>query len=265
MRADIEALDFEKMSEIRARVDAMVRDPAVAARLKAWYRQLCKRPCFHEEYLGVFNLPWVHLVDTDGRGIERITPAGVVAAGVEYPVDCIVYASGFKLTPNRSYDFDVVGRSGAKLAEYWSAGMRSLHGVHVHGFPNAFFLQPSQGANFSANVPHNLTDMAETITAVVSHMLAGGLAEVEVTRQAEDVWLEQLKSSPGAISFLSDCTPGYYNNEGQVNPATFRNGYRQGPMAYFRLMSRWRKAGDFEGLEFRGPIARINGGSLITC
>ena len=92
------------MSEIRARVDAIVGDPATAERLKAWYRQLCKRPCFHDEYLSAFNLPSVRLIDTDGRGVERITPAGVVVAGVEYPVDCIIYASGLKSAPSPSGD-----------------------------------------------------------------------------------------------------------------------------------------------------------------
>jgi cation diffusion facilitator CzcD-associated flavoprotein CzcO len=258
LQADIEALDLEKMSEIRERVDAVVRDPATAARLKAWHRQLCKRPCFHEEYLSVYNLPSVHLVDTDGKGVQKITADGVVAAGVEYPVDCIIYASGFEVAPTRSYDFEMTGRCGQRLTEYWSAGMRSLHGIHVHGFPNAFFFLPAQGANFAANIPHNLTDMGQTIAAIVSHMRGHGLAEVEAMSQAESAWLRQLEPSPSAISFLSSCTPGYYNNEGHIRPEAFWNGYRHGSLAYFRLMSRWRKSGDFQGLEFgqRPPIQR---------
>ena len=256
LRADIEALDFEKMSEIRARVDAVVRDPATAARLKAWYRQLCKRPCFSQDYLSAYNLPSVHLVDTDGKGVERITPAGVVAAGVEYRVDCIIYASGFEVAPVRSHDFAMTGRAGVKLTEYWSTGMRSLHGLHVRNFPNAFFLLPNQAANFAANVPHNLTDMAQTIAVVISHVLARGFERVEAEEQAERAWLEQLKPNPSAISFLSDCTPGYYNNEGQVSPDSLRNGYRLGPLAYFRLMKRWRSSGDFPGLAFgHRPVA----------
>ena len=114
--ADFEAADHEKMSEIRARVDAIVGDPATGERLKAWYRQLCKRPCFHDEFLGAFNLPSVHLVDTDGQGVERITPAGVVVAGVEYPVDCIIYASGFEVgtEPIRRFGFNLTGRDGSQ-------------------------------------------------------------------------------------------------------------------------------------------------------
>src|SRR6202165_2343881 len=97
MRAAFEDSDFEKMEEIRARVDTIVGDRATAAKVKAWYGQLCKRPCFHDEYLQAFHAPGTHLVDTDGRGVERITETGVEAGGKEYRLDCIVYASGFEV------------------------------------------------------------------------------------------------------------------------------------------------------------------------
>src|SRR5262249_43774714 len=200
-----------------ARLDTIVADPVTAQQLKAWYRQLCKRPCFHDEYLSAYNLPSVQLVDTGGRGVERITPAGVVAAGVEYPVDCIIYASGFEVgtEPVRRYGFDMTGRDGILLSEYWSSGMRTMHGIHVHGFPNAFWIQLGQGGSFVANVPHNLTDAAKTVAAVVTHMIEGGYDEVEVASEAEAAWMELLAPNPVMSSFLADCTPGYYNNEGK--------------------------------------------------
>src|SRR3954451_24351930 len=112
LMAAFEDSDFEKMSEIRARVDSIVEDPSTAEGLKAWYRQLCKRPCFHDEYLQSFNVPGTHLVHTDGKGVERITETGVVVAGVEYPVDLIIYASGFEVgtTYTRRAGYDPVGR-----------------------------------------------------------------------------------------------------------------------------------------------------------
>src|SRR5688572_21922421 len=136
MMAAFEDSDFEKMEEIRARVGSIVRDRATAERLKAWYRQLCKRPCFHDEYLQAYNEPGTYLVDTDGKGVERITETGVVARGREYEVDCIIYASGFEVgTPyTRRAGFDLVGRDGVKLSDYWAEGMRTKHGIHVHGF-----------------------------------------------------------------------------------------------------------------------------------
>jgi len=251
--ADFETADFEKMNEIRGRVDAVVADPATAQALKAWYRQLCKRPCFHDEYLSAYNLPSVHLVDTDGKGVERITKAGVVVAGVEYPVDCVIYASGFEVgtEPTRRYGFDMTGRDGVRLSDYWSDGMRSLHGIHVHGFPNAFFVQLGQGGNFVANVPHNFTDAARTVAAVVRHVLDGGYGAVDVTAEAEDAWMEMLTPNPVMASFLADCTPGYYNNEGQgPSRHSLLVGYQHGPPAYFRYIDQWRRSGDFKGLEF---------------
>ncbi len=257
--ADFEIADFEKMSEIRSRVDTIVADAATAEHLKAWYRQLCKRPCFHDEYLDAYNLPSVHLIDTDGRGVEWITPAGVVVAGVEYPVDCIIYASGFEVgtEPTRRSGFDVTGRDGVRLSDYWSAGMRSLHGVHVHNFPNVFFVQLGQGANFLPNVPHNLTDSAKTVAAVIAHAISGGFDVVEPTSEAEDAWIEQLAPNPVMTSFLGQCTPGYYNNEGhEPGPHSLFGGYSRGAAAYFRYIEQWRASGTFEGLRFsRGPAA----------
>jgi cation diffusion facilitator CzcD-associated flavoprotein CzcO len=254
--ADFEIADHEKMSEIRARVDAIVADPATARRLKAWYRQLCKRPCFHDEYLAAYNLPSVHLVDTDGQGVERITPTGVVADGVEYPVDCIIYASGFEVgtAATRRYGFDMTGRDGVKLSDCWSGGMRSLHGIQTHRFPNAFLVQLGQGGNFVANVPHNFLDAARTISAVISHMVNAGFDVVEVTRAAEDAWMDQLAPNPVMTSFLANCTPGYYNNEGQgPSPHSLLSGYQQGAPAYFRYIDAWRTSGTFAGLEFSRP------------
>ncbi|MEU1390809.1 MULTISPECIES: NAD(P)/FAD-dependent oxidoreductase [unclassified Nonomuraea] len=248
--------DFEKMEEIRARVDAIVADPETAARLKAWYRQLCKRPCFHDEYLQSFNVPGTHLVDTDGKGVERVTGRGVVAAGVEYEVDCVIYASGFEVTTDytRRAGYELTGRDGVRLTDRWADGMRTLHGIHVHGFPNAFVVQPTQGANLISNIPHNLTEAGRTIAMIVSHALDQGFDEVEATREAEDDWIELLLSGPGSILGASaDCTPGYYNNEGHDagRKGRLNIGHPQGAMAYFAYIDRWRTSGTFEGLEFR--------------
>ena len=256
MMAAFEDSDFEKMEEIRARVDAIVRDPDTAQALKAWYRQLCKRPCFHDEYLQAFNEPGAHLVDTDGKGVERITEAGVVVAGVEYELDCIIYASGFEVGTEftRRAGYDPVGRDGVRLSEYWAQGMRTKHGIHVHGFPNMFIVQPTQGANLISNVPHNLTESGKTIATIVRHLLDTGAEEVEVTAEAEEEWLQLLLTGQGfGIIGSPDCTPGYYNNEGQplAKGAEFMRGYPMGAMAYFSYLDDWRSNGRFDGLEFR--------------
>ena len=247
--------DFEKMEEIRRRVDEVVEDPETAQALKAWYRQLCKRPCFHDEYLQSFNIDGVHLVDTNGQGVERITETGVVANGTTYDVDCIIFASGFEVGTDYTQrtGYDITGRDGVRLSSYWSDGMRTMHGVYVHGFPNMFIVQPTQGANLISNVPHNLVEAGRTIAMVVSRALAEGCREVEVTREAEDAWIALLLSGPGMMIGSLDCTPGYYNNEGQ-DPGPKSKllvGYPGGAMAYFRYLDEWRSSGRFEGLEFR--------------
>ena len=255
MLAAYEESDFEKMEEIRARADAIVRDPVTAARLKAWYRQLCKRPCFHDEYLQAFNHPNTHLVDTDGKGVARITAAGVIVAGREYELDCIIYGSGFEVgTPYaRRAGFEVTGRDGLTLSEHWADGMRTLHGIHVRGFPNLLFVQPTQGANLISNVPHNIVDSARTIATVVRHAADGGFGTVEPTADAEAAWVELLLTGPGSMIGGPDCTPGYYNNEGQ-DPGQFLGyGYPYGPSAYFAYIDKWRASGTFDGLEFRSP------------
>ncbi|HEY7071238.1 MAG TPA: NAD(P)/FAD-dependent oxidoreductase [Acidimicrobiales bacterium] len=255
MMAAFEDADFEKMEEIRSRVDSLVEDQDTAQALKAWYRQLCKRPCFHDEYLQSYNEPGTHLIDTDGKGVERITEAGVVVAGVEYPLDCIIYASGFEVgTPFESRNgYDPRGLDGRPLSEHWAEGMRTKHGTHVHGFPNLFIVQPTQGANLISNVPHNLVEAGTTIALVVKHARAEGHDRVELTAEAEQEWLDLLASGPGLIIGSPDCTPGYYNNEGQPGgPGAWTFvGYPMGATAYFTYLEEWRTSGDFEGLAFR--------------
>ncbi len=255
MLAAYEDADHEKMEEIRQRAETVVKDRETAEKLKAWYRQLCKRPCFHDQYLQAFNEPGAHLIDTDGKGVERITEKGVVVNGVEYEVDCIVYASGFEVgTPlERRTGFDPKGRGGVTLSQYWADGMRTKHGMHVHNFPNAFLVQATQAANLISNYPHNLVDAARTISLVVSHAEATGAKEVEVSKDAEDEWVNLLLSGMGLMIGSPECTPGYYNNEGRdPGPqARYFVGYPAGAVAFFNYIEGWRTSGAFEGIEFR--------------
>ena len=250
----MESANFEKMEEIRARVDDLVDDHEVAEKLKPYYQMFCKRPTFNDDYLPTFNRPNVTLLDTDGQGAERITAKGVIVKGVEYEVDCIIYSTGFEVgTPyTRRAGYDVVGRDGRTLSEHWAQGMRTLHGMSSHGFPNLFIMHPSQGG-FTANFPHSLDENAVHQAYIVSHALREGYSVVEVESDAEDAWVETIKdSSAGAFGALGagECTPGYYNNEGRPNPLARQSApYGGGSIRFFELMKEWREAGDFEGLE----------------
>jgi cation diffusion facilitator CzcD-associated flavoprotein CzcO len=255
-REAYELADDDKMTEIRARVDAVVRDPATAAALKPWYRQLCKRPCFHDEYLQAFNNANTHLVDTDGRGVERIDATGVWAAGRHHPLDVLIFASGFEVgTPaSRRSGFETHGRDGITLTERWAEGMQSLHGMHVRHFPNLFVVGFTQGANLISNVTQNLTEAATTIASIVRHALDAGTEVVEVSEEAEHRWVQMLEHSERALLADPTCTPGYYNNEGApIGRKERRNGsgYPEGAVAYWRHLDAWRRSGRFDGLEFR--------------
>jgi cyclohexanone monooxygenase len=247
----MELADFQKMEQIRARVDTIVKDPATAEALKPWYRQFCKRPCFHDEYLPTFNRPNVHLIDTDGKGVERLTRHGVVANGVEYPVDCIVFASGFEVGTDytRRAGYDMTGRDGLKLSDKWSDGVRTLHGVHVHGFPNMFLMSNAQAA-MTTNFPHAMDETARHMAWIIDVCRREGIRTVEATVEAEDAWVEEIISlSRYNEAFLSSCTPGYYNNEGQPSRRSIQNGsYGKGPNPYFRRIREWREAGGMPGL-----------------
>jgi cyclohexanone monooxygenase len=253
LAAVLEMADFEKMEQIRSRVDAVVVDTSTAAALKPWYRQFCKRPCFHDEYLQAFNLDTVSLVDTDGQGVEEITAKGVVAAGREFEVDCIIFATGFEVGTDytRRAGYDVVGAGGTTLSEHWRDGMRSVHGMHVHGFPNMFVLGHTQGG-FTVNYPHLLEEASQHACHVLRHALEHDLV-VEATSEGEDAWLTALTESARDFrAFQEQCTPGYYNNEGQPAAGGFLGtSYGNGPMAFFQLLADWRETGTFDGLELR--------------
>jgi cyclohexanone monooxygenase len=250
----MELADFEKMEQIRARVEDIVEDPATAEALKPWYRQFCKRPCFHDDYLQAFNRPNVSLVDTDGRGVDAITSDGVVVGDREYGVDCLIYATGFEVGTDytRRAGYDVIGSRGSTLSEYWQDGIRSVHGMHVHGFPNMFVLGHTQGG-FTVNYPHLLEEASDHLCHVLRYAVDHDIATVEATADAEDQWLVQLTESARDIrAFQQQCTPGYYNNEGQPVAGGFiGSSYGKGPMPFFELLAEWRDAGTLDGLELR--------------
>jgi cyclohexanone monooxygenase len=249
-----ELADFEKMEQIRARVESIVKDPETAEALKPYYRQFCKRPCFHNEYLETFNRPNVTLIDTHGQGVERITKKGVVVDGHEYEVDCLIYSSGFEVGTDysRRAGFQLYGRDGQSLTEKWSEGVRTLHGMHVHGFPNCFIMSNPQ-AGFTANYPHLLNEQAKHLAYIIRKGLDNEVESVEVTAESEQEWIDQcIAKSRMAGDFLENCTPGYYNNEGKVGERSAQDGfYGGGSVEFFKILEDWREDGTMPGLEVR--------------
>ncbi len=255
MRSAYETCDDEKMEEIRARVDDVVSDHDTAQGLKAWYRQLCKRPCFHDEYLDTYNRSSVHLVDTNGQGVERIDATGVWVQGVHYDLDVLIFASGFEVGTelSRRTGFEIVGRNNLTLSEKWSEGMETLHGMHVVDFPNLFLMQPSQAANLISNITHNHVESSRNIASVIDHVKRSGATLVEPDAEAVNAWVAQYAMATGTVMNSPDCTPGYYNNEGKGPDArqlrTMGN-YPTGSIGYFAYSKAWRESGEFTGLHF---------------
>ena len=252
-----EVEDFRKMNEVRERVDRTVKDPAIREALKPWYRQFCKRPTFNDEYLATFNRPNVHLVDVSERkGVDRITEQGVVANGVEYEVDCIIYATGFEITssPRRRINFDVVGRGGKSLFEHWDQGLQTLHGLSSHGFPNWFFIGVNQNG-LSVNMTAMFDDQARHVAYIIDEVLGRGRMVAEVTAEAEAEWVAEIRRLAFANrDFLESCTPGYYNNEGELDDPSkglATQAYAPGINAFNALLADWREQGDLRGFELR--------------
>lgn len=246
-----EIADFRKGENVRARVDASVTDRATAEGLKAWYGMRCKRPTFNDDFLPAFNRDSVMLIDTEGAGLDGFTENGILSGGVEYPVDCVVFATGFEVGTDysRRAGFTIRGVGDRSLAEHFANGPRSFHGFHVNGFPNLFMLGMGQ-TGFKPNVTDMLAEHAEHIAGIVSAMGELGRSRVEATEDAEAAWLDLLfeKSQP-IREFVAACTPGYYGGEGDIDRGLLVNTYGGGSIEFTALLRDWRSAGDMPGLQ----------------
>lgn len=249
-----EAADYEYNEIVRARVDEYVRDPAKAALLKAYYRTMCKRPGFSDDYLPACDRENVTIVDVSS-GIERITPTGMVVDGVEHPLDCLIFCTGFELGTTWAHQagYDIVGRGGQLLSEKWGKGISTWNGLFSHGFPNIFFMGLTQ-TGATVNVPHMLQEQVDHLTWIIRNALDTGKAAVEATPEAENAWQYTIAAvNEARRPFQESCTPGYFNAEG--NPEDRRSAIGSGMFfpstEFFRMLAEWRQSGDFAGLEIR--------------
>jgi cyclohexanone monooxygenase len=248
---------LKKMEMTRQRVASIVKDPATAEALKPYYHYLCKRPCFHDNYLPTYNRPNVTLVDTGGKGVERITPKGVVVAGKEYPLDLLVYATGFDFMSEYSKEsgVEVIGPGGQPLDKHWETGSRTLFGLQTHGFPN-FFLMSLIQSGVSVNYVHIADEQTKHMAYIISECLKRGIETIQPTQEAEDAWVEEVVSS-GADrrAFIESCTPSLFNAEGKRERSVLLNDlYAKGPMVYIKLLEDWRAEGKMRGMEMTGGV-----------
>ena len=247
----LERSDFETMQKLRDRVDQIVTDPVTAEKLKPWYGKNCKRVCFHDEYLPAFNQPNVHLVDTDGQGVDRITEKGVVVGDTEYEVDCLIFASGFETNTdyNTRVGFDPIGRDGVKLSDKWADGPHTLHGILSDGYPNFMIISFMQ-AGFGTNFVHFLSKSAEHVGKLITACREQDILTIEATAEGEDEWLMVLYGeAAGPARYAPSCTPSYYNNEQQAPDAKAARNlvYAGSLLEYTKILERWRNEGTLHG------------------
>ena len=223
-----ENANIDYMMRIHRRIDEIVNDPVTADSLKPWYMFMCKRPCFHNEYLPSFNLPNVHLIDTNGQGITEISAKGTVFESKEYELDLLIYATGFEVQQTGIYN-DIVGEGGINLQDKYADGIRTLLGIHTAGFPNLFIM-----GGYQASFQFNLTEMLQTqgdhIAACIDYVRANGHHALDVSDEAEEWWVQKVIEHRGKTNRSEDCTPGYYNfegNEQRRQDGNFNGGFRQ--------------------------------------
>ena len=258
-------LDLPHMEGIRARVDEIVKDPDTAAKLKPWYPSWCKRPTFSDTYLHVFNQPNVHLVDTDGKGVTAATERGLVVDEKEYPVDIIIFGTGFKApgqglgSPTVRTGIEVTGRHGKSLNKKWQEnGAATLHGYATNGFPNFFFSAASQGTQTGNNI-FMLDIIARHVIYIISQaerrVGQDRRAIIEVTTEAERAHTAEIVKRAPFYSSLRGCTPGYFNlyGEGTSDPAEAVKRARgatwsEGTASFLEYIGKWEEDGSLDGL-----------------
>ena len=230
--------NIEHMMRIHRRVDEVVKDKATAEALKPWYMHRCKRPCYDDEYLPAFNLPNVHLVDTDGKGVTEINERGVVFEGKTYPVDVLIYATGFEVQVTGIYN-DIRGENGLELNEKYADGMRTVFGIHSAGYPNLFIMGGYQ-ASFQFNLTFMLRTQGAHIAECIKYVRERNHTTIDAAPDTEQWWVDEVIRHRGKTNRNKECTPGYYNFEGEENRRQDGN-YNGGFYQYFLHMEEVRK------------------------
>ncbi len=231
--------NFRIMEQIRARVDAIVEDPKTAAALKPYYSYGCKRPAFHDEFLPTFNLPHVTLVDTAPLGVAKINTKGVVHDGVEYPLDVLIYATGFQWMATATFEM-IVGRDGKSLRQKWQdEGTKTFLGLHSHGFPNLLIMSGPQGGGGQFNFTRGIESHTDYVVWMLTTLRERGAAIVDIKKEPEEIYAAHCREADLRTRPLRDCI-SYYNGEGNAEPGSL--AYYGGPQKWHELRAAAQKS-----------------------
>jgi cyclohexanone monooxygenase len=189
-----------------------------------------------------------------------MTENGFIADGHEYPVDCMIFASGFEVTSDldRRWAIDIFeGSGGTSIYDHWAYGYKTFHGMMTAGFPNQFFTGFNQGG-VNASTTETFNQQGRHIAYIIGEALARGAETVEPSQEAQAAYIKHIRDTSIDMSqFQRECTPGYFNNEGETQlnekgEEKFRSAlgelYGPGFYAFEKLLQDWRDQGDLAGL-----------------
>ena len=98
-----------------------------------------------------------------------------------------------------------------------------------------------------------INEQSKHIAYLVKHATERQVRTMEPSAEAEAAWVQTIIDlSIMRENFLKECTPGYYNSEGQVERMNKKNGsYGAGPVAFTKVLEAWREEGSLKGLELK--------------
>ena len=231
---------------IRAKIREIVKDPATAAKLSDFdHPYAAKRPPIDTDYFETFNRDNVELVDVRAQPIERITPRGIRTRAAEYPLDIIVFATGFDGMTGSLLRMDIRGRDGLSLAKAWAAGPRNYLGLQVAGFPNLFMVTGPGSPSVLCNMPVAIEQHVEWITGCIAHMRQHGLKRIEPDDEAVDSWVAQVNAAAEATVLPQAKHSWYLGANRPGKPRVFMP--YAGGMAHYRKICADVAARNYEG------------------
>jgi cation diffusion facilitator CzcD-associated flavoprotein CzcO len=231
---------------IRGKIREIVKDPATAAKLSDFdHPYASKRPPIDTDYFETFNRDNVELVDVRAVPIERITPRGIRTRDAEYPLDIIVFATGFDGMTGSLLRMDIRGRDGLSLAKAWAAGPRNYLGLQVAGFPNMFTVTGPGSPSVLCNMPVAIEQHVEWITECISHMRRHGLKRIEPSNEAVDRWVAEVNAAAQATLLPRAKHSWYLGANVPGKPRVFMP--YAGGMAHYRKICADVAARNYEG------------------
>jgi cyclohexanone monooxygenase len=179
---------------VRRKIREIVKDPATAEILTPRDHPIAtKRICLDTDYYATFNRPNVSLVDLKATPIVRVTPEGIRTSGGEYPLDVIVFATGFDAMTGALVAMNIQGAGALTLEQAWRDGPRTYLGLMVAGFPNLFTVTGPGSPSVLANVVVAIEQHINWIAEALAHMRKYGLDRIEAEEAAQDDWAVEVQ------------------------------------------------------------------------